>query len=294
MPNAAMTGAIFFWSSALIANKVLLDHLAISELLVIRLVFGAVLLWLLVMLARAPLSLRRFDKRPLLMGLLEPGLVSLFVVWGQSLTSAVNTAVMWSLLPIVMPVLGRVILKERIRAIYLVAAALAVAGTALLVADQAALGQGSLKGDLLVAAGVMCAAANQLIARRVALSRARPELTSALQITAAGVLAFAVFALIERPEPAFHAQTAPTYAWMTYVGIAGSAGPFLLYNYALRYLPVGRISLYGPLVGPMGGLLAWLILGESITGSNIAAIAVVLLAAFLPMIVDRLRPAPSD
>ena len=56
----------------------------------------------------------------------------------------------------------------------------------------------------------------------------------------------------------------------------------MLYNYSLRTLPVGHISLFVTLTSPLGVLLAVFILGETVTALDIVAIVLVLLGVALP------------
>ncbi|MCW5753062.1 MAG: EamA family transporter, partial [Alphaproteobacteria bacterium] len=240
MPVIAMLLATLFWSSTLIGNKILVDHLAISEVVLTRFGLAALLLWLLVALSGEMPHLRRAGPRPVLMGLLEPGLTSVLFIWGQSYTSAAHATVFWALMPVMMPVLGRVVLGETLRPVLMVAAFIALGGTLILLFGGTNDG-GSLKGDLLCMLGVLCGCANQLLARRVAQSQGRPMLTTALQLTSGALLALAILLLIERPE-AIRAidQRGGLLALMLYLGFVASALPFFLYNYALRHIPVGR------------------------------------------------------
>ena len=168
MPYVALLCAMFLWSSSVIAGKSALAHYAITEVVLGRFICAAAVLWLLVLGFRHEFRLNRLSKRPLIMGLLDPGLVSLLLIWGLSQTAAVNTAVFWALMPLLMPILGRVVLKERLQPVVMVGAVIAVGGTFLLVSANLSSGEGSLFGDFLAIAAVLCACANSLIARRVA------------------------------------------------------------------------------------------------------------------------------
>ena len=67
------------------------------NLVVLRLALAAVALWLIVAVTGANARLRGVGWRPLLMGALEPGLVTLVVSLGLTMTSPVNGSVFWSL-----------------------------------------------------------------------------------------------------------------------------------------------------------------------------------------------------
>jgi len=69
------------------------------------------------------------------------------------MTSPVNSAVFWSLTPLIMPVLGRLVLGERIEPVVVAGALLATLGTGLLVWSQGGHGGGSPLGDALLLLG---------------------------------------------------------------------------------------------------------------------------------------------
>jgi drug/metabolite transporter (DMT)-like permease len=280
MPTLAMLLAVLLWSSVVIAGKAAVTALPFSAVATARFLLGAALLWLIVLATRRAVRLEGAGPR-LFMGLLDPGLVSLLVLWGLSLTSALNVAVFWSLMPVIMPLLARLFLGERVSLPVVGGALLALAGTALLVSRRSGLGEGSLLGDGIALCGILCACANQLLARRVAQKSGAPVVTTAWQISAAIVIGALGMALLTEPAqlPAPDPQIALV---VLYLGTVGTAGPFLLYNYALRYLPVGRISLFPALSGPMAVPMAALLLGEPIAAWDIVAVAIVLAGAALP------------
>jgi drug/metabolite transporter (DMT)-like permease len=291
LPLLAMLAACFLWASSIVGNKVLLGHLAISEAGLARFVVAAVTVWLVVLLTGRLARLRLVGWRQVAMGLLEPGMITLFFLWGQSRTSAVNAASFWALLPILMPILGRVVLGEPLRLLHLVAAGIAVVGIGLLLDGQSRHGGGDLVGDALCVMGVLCGAANQLIGRRVAQRGGDPLATSAVQITTAVLLLAAVLLLVERPALRIADAPAEIYGVLLFLGAVASLGPLILYNYALRHLPVARISLFPPLVGPIGAALSALFIGEAVGWRDAAAIGVILLGVFLPNLVQAFRGA---
>lgn len=295
LPLLAMLAATFFWSSSIVGNKILVTHLPVGEAGLGRFVIAIVVIWAAVALTGRLGKVRAIGWRPLAMGILEPGLVTLFFLLGQSRTSAVNAASFWALMPILMPILGRFVLGEALRPIHLVSAGIAVGGVALLLDGQSRHGGGDLVGDALCVMGVFCGIANQLMARRVAQKTGSDALvTTGMQITTATLLMIGVV-LVSEGAPT-HVFTAPTEVLLVvlYLGVFASLGPFILYNYALRHLPVARISLFPPLVSPIGAGLAALFVGEVISLRDGAAIAIILTAVFLPNILGLLnRRAPS-
>lgn len=289
MPTLAMCVAVFLWASSVVGTKFIVGEIAIAELIVLRLLLGASGLWLLVLLTRANARPRIVGWKPFAMGVLEPGLVTVLFTIGITLTSPVNGSVLWSLMPLMMPVLGRVFLGEPIRAVVIVAAVIAVSGTALLAYGQRGHGGGSIEGDLLLVAAVLAAAINALIGRRTAQAGANPLVTSSWQVTAACAVTLPLLAIM--PASGQHAVHAGPTGLLTlfYLGLVVTIGVFILSNYAMRHMPVGRMSLYGCAVGPVGTALSALVFGTTVTLTDMAAIALVMVAVALPSLTDLWR-----
>lgn len=279
LANLAMIGAVLLWAASPTGNKWALVDVTVPEVVVFRILGGAVLLW------GVGLALRRryrwHGPIPLLMGILEPGLVTFFIVLGLKHTSAVNAAVVWGIMPLTQPLLARLVLNEPLQRSVLVGAVLAVGGTALLFLAKYHDGSGSLVGDFFLLCGVASAAANQLVARRVATTRREPIVTTSYQLLSASALALLYFAWMVPPAAAYQGADAATYGVLCFL-ILTTAGPFLLYNYALQYLAVGRISLFAPLTGPIGVVFATIAFGEPVDALIVAAIAMVVGGAFVP------------
>ena len=290
MPVLAMLLAALLWASSMIGVKLAVAELAIAEVVAGRFLFAAGLLWAIVLVTRQPVRLGQ-AKRPLLMGMLDPGLVSLLMVWALQHTSAVNASVFWALMPLVMPLAGRLVLKEAINPMVVVGALLAVAGAIMLVWVNQAAGEGSLFGDMLAVCGVLCAVGSALLARRIAQQQGRPMVTTAWQMTTALMIGGVALLVLEQPaentaEIVERISQGPLLL-MLYLGMIATAGPFFLMNFAMRQLPVGRISLFASLVGPLSVPMAALVLDETIQGLEIAAIAIVMLGVFLPTLFSR-------
>src|SRR5262245_27762220 len=76
LANLAMLGAVALWSSATPATKLAVTEITVTEFVAGRLMLAAGALWLIVALTRANVRLSQVGWRPLLMGILEPGLVT--------------------------------------------------------------------------------------------------------------------------------------------------------------------------------------------------------------------------
>lgn len=289
-----MLAAVFLWSSATPGSKFVLLDIPPAEFVVLRLSLAAAALWLLVLVLRPNVRLRAVGWRPLVMGLLEPGLVTILVSVGLTMTSPVSGSVFWGLMPLLMPLLGRAVLGERIEGVVLVAALIAFGGTLILVWGQSHHGGGSVLGDLLVASGVLASALNGLIARRNAQGGTNPLVTASWQLTSACCIAALLF--LAMPTERAVEFRAESVAVLLYLGLVVSAGVYILSNYAVRHLPVGRMSLLGCLTAPLGAVLSAVLLGTHVSALDAIAVGVVVLAVALPSLVawrGRKSAAPA-
>ena len=146
--NLAMFGATLLWGSSPTVSKMALAGADMVEIYAFRVVGGALLLWAVSLLAYRGFRWNGFA--PLLMGLFSPGLVTFFIIWGLSHTSAINASVVWGVLPVIQPFLGRMFLKEAIEPSVLAGACLSIVGVAILFALKSQDGSGSLFGDFLL------------------------------------------------------------------------------------------------------------------------------------------------
>jgi drug/metabolite transporter (DMT)-like permease len=285
-----MLAAVCLWSSATPVTKLAVAEIAVGDFVALRLALAAIALWLIVAVTGAKARLRAVGWRPLVMGLLEPGLVTLVVSFGLTMTSPVNGSVFWSLTPLLMPVLGALVLGERLEMAVMAAAALAFWATLLLVWGQHEHGGGSWLGDLFVAGGVVASAINALLARRTAQAGANPLVTSCWQLTSGALLTALLLALLPARGGHLLEASPPALVSLLYLGLAVSGGVYILSNYALRHLPVGRMGLFSCLVGPVGTAISALLLGTELSRLDLVALGLVVGAVLLPSLLGRHKP----
>ena len=286
----AMFLAMSLWSSSMVGLKAIVDAAPIGEIVFLRLAIAAAALWLAVALTRQRFRLREIALKPVLMGTIEPGIISLLMVAGMAHASPISAALIFGLMPVIQPLTGRLILHEPVQPTVLAGAVIAVAGTVLFVTGHAG-GSPSLLGEGLIAAAMLLACLNQLVARRVAQIHGKPMVVSALQLTAAAAVGGIFLIAIDRPESPFGGIDIEVGATIVYLGLLASAAPFFLYNFALGTLSVGRASLFLPLLAPLAVPFAAAYLGTPVSLRDLTAIAVVVLGVLLPALAGSGRLA---
>jgi drug/metabolite transporter (DMT)-like permease len=289
-----MLAAVFLWSSATPASKFVLEEMPAAEFVVLRLSLAAVALWLIVVAMRPDARLRVVGWRPLVMGLLEPGLVTFLISLGLTMTSPVSASVFWGVTPLITPLLGRILLGEPIEPVVLAAAVVAFGGIATLAWGQSHHGGGSLIGDALVGGGVLASVFNGLIARRNAQAGASPLVTASWQLTTACCVSSLLLLAMPAQGPVLAGVGNTALGMLVYLGLIVSAGVYILSNYAVRHIPVARMSLLGCLTAPLGAALSALFLGTEVSALDTAAIALVIGAVALPTLLKLRSPARAQ
>ncbi len=171
----------------------------------------------------------------------------------------------------------------RVRALGLV---LAVAGVALaLLRNASPAGPHALFGDLLSLIGAMFWAGIVFMARLTKFSRSSPEMQLLYQLTVSAVVLLAVAPLF---GPVIREMTPALAGIFAFQVIAVVCFGFLAWFWVLKIYPASDMTSFSFLAPVFGVLFSWLILGEDISWSVIAALALV--AAGIYLVNRRVRP----
>ena len=298
LPHMTMILAVTFWSSSATAIKFILPVIPVFEAVAFRFMVAAALLWLAVLVANRLRQLRIVGWRPLIAGVVDPGIIAVMAYVALTMTTAVHAVVIMSTMPIFAAIVGRVFLREPMTQPVMGGAVLGLIGTVILVSDTAMQLGATLAGDALMLGAVLLICFAQLVLRRAAVDRGRPLLTTTLMLTGGTLAGFAALGLFGEAAPLAWAPRAGVDIWLVFLYTATviSAAAFFLYNFALRHIAMGRISLYSVLQTPLGVMLAALVLGETISAVELGGMTLVVGGVALPALHGFLRSqaaAPS-
>jgi drug/metabolite transporter (DMT)-like permease len=231
--------------------------------------------------------LRRGGERPTrgeLLRLALLGLVSLTVYFsfenlGIARTSASEAAILIATIPIFVVLLNTFTLRERNGGRQWAGILLSFAGIVALVLLGGAASGGGLAGNLLVLTASLAGAAYSLLARRLLVSR------PALYVTTFQNLFGALFMLPLAIGEAFIAgvrqPTAGAAGGVLFLTVVCSITAYLLLNYAFRFIPASRVSVFINLTPVVAVASAYLLLGERLTAWQAAAAVVVVAGVWL-------------
>ena len=293
---AALLGAGTLWGATFLAGKVALDQVGPAWLIVWRLGLASIVLLPLVPWRRLGRQWRSGEVGPadagrILAGALLAGYI-MFVLQFEGLarTTAASASLIVAVAPPLLAIGAAVVDGERAGRTAWTAVALSALGVVLLVGVP---GPGrTVVGDALCVASMAGAAAWTLLSRRVAL-RIGALPATALQFALAGVLVLPFAVWREGPPPALSGLP---LAAVLFLGVACTAGTFVLWTWAVMRVESARAGVVGNVEPVIGRALGVRVLGDTLGPFALAGGAVLVAAAVIAARPDTAPPdtAPPD
>ncbi|PYN16919.1 MAG: hypothetical protein DME05_06930, partial [Candidatus Rokuibacteriota bacterium] len=233
----ALFGANVVYATSYVVARVTLDSVPPTTLAILRLVIGALVLAPLARPRPSDPALSRNDRRAIAwMGILGFAAAYAFSNWGIASSTATNAALLIVVEPVSLMLMSPLFLGERLTRREGVGAALAIAGTVLVVVNgipgvTAALAPHWRGNSLLVLAGV------GVFARHAATG---VTLRSLLW----GAATLLPLALAEWATGARPVWTATAIAGTLYLSVVITALGYLVWNWALRLVPAPKAAIF--------------------------------------------------
>ncbi|MBM3508527.1 MAG: hypothetical protein FJX61_00115 [Alphaproteobacteria bacterium] len=298
LPHLAILAVVAFGTTWGIAAKTAVGTMPVTDFLFIRYVLATALIAIPLLVRKHTRKPGRSERQAFVLGFFDPGATTLFVFYALYYTDAVNAIIIAAWLPLLAAIAAWWLIGERPSLPAVAGAALGLIGIVLLVSDDASqLKSDSLIGDLLCIACQVTLAGSVALMRRINQEAGDPLSVAAWQI-AGGTVTVAAASVIDSliaGRPWLSMPPAEGWLLVGYLALFLTVGSFWLYNFALRYLPTARVTLYGLISPPLAVPLTAAVLGESVTWIDASALAVVLAGVALPMLIAGRRsalPAP--
>jgi drug/metabolite transporter (DMT)-like permease len=263
---AALAAAVLFWGSSFVATKLVLETFSPEAYMFLRfalasVAFVAVLWW------------RGFPRLPgsvhlrlAAIAIFEPGLYFVFETNGLALTTAPKASLIIATTPVVVALLSRIFLGERMGHRVTVGGIASLTGIAILViADRraAVILEGTGLGDLLVLGAVVSAAGYIILARSLSARLDSVQLT-AYQVLY-GTLFFLPLFLLRPSLPPIESVGIDAMGSLLFLAVFATVVAFLSYNYALSQIPAARAGVFLNAIPVVTAIVAWPVLGEVLT-----------------------------
>jgi drug/metabolite transporter (DMT)-like permease len=267
----APLGFVLLWSSSFIGARVGLGHMSPLLFVALRMVLSAAVLAAVVtVLGRGWRVLDGYWVHCAVAGLLLHGIMLMTAHYAMTHVPAAPIALIQTLNPLLTAVLAWPLLGERLRPLQWLGLFLGSAGVVLIAGLAALRSQAEFSGLLLTAFGVVCLCGGTLYFGRYC--RAVPPLQGvAAQFMACAVVCPICAVLFEQPWFDFTAVAVACIAWNA---VAVSLGGMALYFLMLRRGSAARASANFYLVPGTAGLMAWVVLHESLSALTVAGLVV--------------------
>jgi drug/metabolite transporter (DMT)-like permease len=272
---------MILWASSFIALK--LAFRGYDPMIVIfgRMLVASICFLPLLPRFRAANPLRRRDWKPMLfMAFCEPCLYFVFEARALELTTASQAGMITALLPLLVAVGARFILKETLTTGMLAGFAMAIAGAVWLsVAGEASAdAPRPLLGNFLEFVAMVCATGYIISLKRLT-RRYTPFFLTAIQAFVGAVF---FFPALWFPSTSWPDQMTwgPTLA-IIYLGAVITLGAYGLYNFGVSRIPASQASVFANLIPVFTVLLGSLILDERFTRAQYIASILVFIGIYV-------------
>jgi drug/metabolite transporter (DMT)-like permease len=275
--DAVLLVANLVYATSYVAVQVTLGHVPPATLGFLRCLVGAAILLPLVW--RGPPAVRAPGDRVRIaaMGVIGFGAAFALSHWGLARSTAANAALLIIVEPITIILLSPLMLRERLGRREAAGAAIALAGTVLVVADGIPGFSASLaphwRGDVLLMTAGLAYAAYSLIGRDV-LRRLPAGPVTALSI-GWGAAALAPLAAMEWAAGLRPVWTAAAVVGTLYLAVVISALAYLAWNWALERVPAPRAAVFLTVQPIAGALLGMALLDDPVTAFMVAGGALI-------------------
>lgn len=289
----ALWGAVLLWASSFIALKLAFVYFDPMVVIFGRM-FLATLAFAFVFRRLGPSRYEPGDWKLLLfMGVCEPGFYFVFEALALTKTDASQAGMICALLPVLMAVAARAVLKERI-------SGRAVFGFAMAVGGAVALSAGAMStesapnpvlGNFFEFTAMVFATGYMITAKRL-MVRYNPWFLTMVQAVV-GTLFF--FPLLLLPSTTLPTEfPLPGVGAVVFLGLGVTILAYGLYNYAMSKVPANQASAYVNLIPVITVFLGWLILDERLTLVQYLASVVVLAGVYLSQSRDTAEPVTQE
>lgn len=257
--HLAQLGSVVVFSCGFMVQKLLVTEYAPPTILLWQFLGAAVLMWLICAMRRILPTVGKRLLLTLLWGVMAPGVVMILNIFGGAKTDGVSLALMWGLLPLIVPLLGFILLKERPHWTLWLGAVVGFGGLLALALNREGAGIGSLSGNILVLLAVLCASFSQIAGRTLNKGTTPWFQVATLQVSGAFLAVLALAAVTGNMSGMSFAMPAQAFA-MAYLVLIMTVLNYTLFNFALKQLPVAWVSIYVALNPVLGTLAAIVIL----------------------------------
>lgn len=273
--EASLLLTVFFFGTNFTAVKLVVEDVPPILFAAARFTFAGLLLLLLSRIVEPKSRLARADVLPVLgLGIVGVTLTQTVFTIGVSLTTAANTALVYSTAPVWGMLLGFALGLERPRLAGILGIALSLVGVGFIVYGGLEFAGTSLAGDALILAAAVFWGSYTVLSLGL-LRRYSPLALAAYAMTFGGLAAFPLAALGPHTLD-LAAIDARTWGAAVYSTLCSSAFGFAAWGWGISHVGANRVLIYQYLVTLIGVSAGILLLGEDFGFQQLIGAAVII------------------
>jgi len=295
----ALSGFVIFGFS-FIFSKQALSVSSLFVMLAARFSIAFLILNLLILTGKLKINLKKGNLGLLLMlGIVQPIIYFICESYGIKLSATSFVGTILALIPMVSLVLGVVLLKEKVIALQVFCTLASVFGVVLTAMGQAS-GSFSWAGFGLLLGAVFSASVFNIISRKISVDFSAFERTYVMfALGSVTFLAIALFQSRADMQTLFFAPLTNPAFLLPVIFLAGlsSVGAFLMINYAMTYLDVSRIAIFGNITTVISILVGVIILKEHFGAYQLLGSLIIIASVYVvnrPALAARKRMLKRD
>jgi drug/metabolite transporter (DMT)-like permease len=278
----ALLFTVTIWASTFVSIKIVLLEVPPNTLALLRFLIASVALALYLLCTRQPVIKKGDWPMVILCGMTGVTIYNFLQNQGLKYAGSVDAAILTTMAPVFMALLGVLFLKEKIEKLQIAGIILAVAGS-ILVATNGSLAELTLNstrlyGDILILLTTIAWAVYSIIIK--VLLEKYPATTVMSWTTFAGTILLLPLSLLERPFNLGAVQPS-TWLHIFYLGLFASALGYLIWNHALTRITAVVAGVYLYLIPVITAIFAFLFIKEIPGTYSIAGGCLILLGTYL-------------
>ena len=288
-PYAAFWGCCVVWGSTFLLISIGNDAVPPLWAATLRLGLAAILLTAITLLSGRSLPRGAALRAAAGFGFFNFGLSFCLLYWGEKFVPSGLAAVIYGTVPLSTALFARAVGLERLRALKIAGALVALAGIAVIFSGQLTARVSPLPLAAIFAAATAASASGVVLKRG---PRQHPLGANAAGAMV-GFVVCAAASFIAR-EPHVLPATARAILPILYLTVAGSIIAFVLYAWLVNHWDVTRISFIAVVVPLVAVVLGAAVRHERLTAAHFAGSLLVLAGLVLAIVSDRRRAAASS
>ncbi len=214
-----------------------------------------------------------------LLGVAGVGLNQLFFVTGLARTSVAHASLLMGMTPVLVLVMAASLGQEKLRARKLVGLAIALSGIGVLNSAPAKGSGVTALGDLLIVGAAATFALFTVFGKRVTVRHG--SVTVNTLAYSAGALVLSPITIWQGSQFSFGSPSVWAWLGLVYMALFPSVVCYLIFYYALTYIPASRVSAFSYFQPLLATSMAAVFLGEPVTTALVAGGALVLAGVYV-------------